>query len=120
MVRSFTDRVFGGVCGGLGAALRLDSWLLRGALVLASILSGGLFVVTYLVLWWLAPQESLVSRRRGVPTLLVLLLIIATAAAWWARGAGLLVAPTGADLTLPGAALIVGAVFFLRQLGGRA
>jgi phage shock protein PspC (stress-responsive transcriptional regulator) len=119
MVRSFTDRVFGGVCGGLGAALRIDSWVLRGALVLAAILSGGLFAVTYLVLWWLTPQESLASRRRGFPTLLALVLIIATAAAWWARGEGLLVSPTGADLTLPGMALIAGVVFFLRQLGGR-
>jgi len=120
MVRSFTDRVFGGVCGGLGAALRLDSWVLRCALVLASILSGGLFVVTYIVLWWLTPLESLVSRRRGFPTFLALVLIAATAAAWWARNAGLLVSPAGADLTLPGAALIAGAVFFIRQLGGRA
>jgi phage shock protein PspC (stress-responsive transcriptional regulator) len=120
MLRSFTDRVLGGVCGGLGAALRLDSWALRGAFVLASILSGGLFVVTYIILWWLTPLESLVSKRRGFPTFLALVLIAATAAAWWARGAGLLVSPAGADLTLPSAALIAGAVFFIRQLGGRA
>jgi phage shock protein PspC (stress-responsive transcriptional regulator) len=120
MVRSFTDRVFGGVCGGLGAALRVDAWLVRGLWIVAAVLSGGLFAFPYVALWWLTPQESLIARRRGFPTILALLLLILTAAAWWARDNGQMQTAAGVDLVLPGAALILSAIFCLRQLGGRA
>jgi phage shock protein C len=121
MLRSFTDRVFGGVCGGLATLFGINAWWVRGAFVILSILSLGAFVIPYLLLWWLAPLSSpLSARRRGAAWLPVLLLLLLTAAAWAARDQGLLRAPNGADLFYPGAALLLSGVFFLRQLGGRA
>jgi phage shock protein PspC (stress-responsive transcriptional regulator) len=119
MTRSFSDRLFGGVCGGLGASLRLSGWWVRAAFVALTILSTGLFAVTYTLLWWITPQESPVVRRRGFPTILALLLLALTGAVWYARDTGLLMTEQGADLVLPGAALVLSAIFFLRQLGGR-
>jgi phage shock protein PspC (stress-responsive transcriptional regulator) len=120
MYRSFTDRVLGGVCGGLGAALRLNPWWLRGLFGLLTAVSQGLFAIPYIVLWWIVPQESLVTRRgRGLAVIFVLALLILTGAAWVARDQGLLRSPNGDDLFWPGALLLLSAIFFLRQLGGR-
>ena len=120
MYRSFSDRVFGGVCGGLGAALRLNPWWLRGLFGVLTALSQGLFAIPYIVLWWIVPQEPLVTRRgRGLTVIFVLALLILTGAAWAARDQGLLRTPDGNDLFWPGALLLLSVIFFLRQLGGR-
>ncbi len=118
MFRSFVDRVLGGVCGGLGKALRLNSWWVRAAFIGLSIVSGGAFAVLYLLLWWTVPQESLVvrRRRRGMNLLVVFLLTALVVVAWYLRDTGTLRGPTGIDLFWPGALLILSAVFFLRQL----
>lgn len=55
--RSRTDRVFGGVCGGLGRYLNVDPILLRIAAV-ALALSGGLGVLAYLIAWVVIPEED--------------------------------------------------------------
>lgn len=119
MLRSFTDRVFGGVCGGLAAVLHINSWVVRLVFAVLTLLSLGAFAVVYVLLWWLAPQESLAGRRTRPLSLGVVILLIALAAAgWYARDAGLLRAPTGADLFWPGAAALLAIVFALRQVGG--
>ena len=120
MYRSFTDRVFGGVCGGLGASLRINSWLLRIAFVLLSVLSTGLVAILYVMLWWVMPQQSLVTPGRGrfLRALFVLALIVVTGAAWVGRDMGWLHTPTGQDLLLPGVLLVTSAVFLLRQVRG--
>jgi phage shock protein PspC (stress-responsive transcriptional regulator) len=108
------------VCGGLGALLGINTWWVRGAFVLLSVISLGAFVVPYLLLWWLSPLASPMSgRRRGASWLPALLLLALTIVAWAARDQGWLRAPNGADLFYPAAALLLGGVFFLRQLGGR-
>jgi phage shock protein PspC (stress-responsive transcriptional regulator) len=53
--RSRTDRMLGGVCGGLGAELGIDPLLLRIALVVATVLGFGLAAVLYVVLWIMVP-----------------------------------------------------------------
>jgi phage shock protein PspC (stress-responsive transcriptional regulator) len=116
MLRSFTDRVFGGVCGGIAASLRVNGWWVRALFALLTILSLGAFAVLYLLLWWIVPQESLANRRRGVPLILILLLIALTAAAWAGRDLGYLRAPSGENLFWAGALVLLSAVFFLRQL----
>ena len=55
--RSRTDRMLGGVCGGLGAELGVDPLLLRIGLVVATVLGFGLAAVLYLVAWILVPVE---------------------------------------------------------------
>jgi hypothetical protein len=82
--------------------------------------SGGAFAVLYIFLWWVTPQESLVTRRRGrgVPVPLLVLLVVGTALAWAGRDLGYLRAASGQDLFWPGAFVLLGVVFFLRQLRG--
>jgi phage shock protein PspC (stress-responsive transcriptional regulator) len=57
---SASDRMIGGVCGGLGELFELDPVLFRAAfLVLAFV--GGLGILLYLVLWLLIPGASRAS-----------------------------------------------------------
>lgn len=116
MVRSFSDRVFGGVCGGLAAALHVNALWVRVIFVILTLVSLGVFVPLYLLLWWIVPLESPTKRRRGMPLVVVLALIVLTAAAWAGRDLGQLNTASGTNLFWPGALLILGAVFFLRQL----
>ena len=53
--RSRTDRVIGGVCGGLGKYLGVDPVLIRIALV-AVVLVGGVGVLAYLIAWVVMPE----------------------------------------------------------------
>lgn len=55
--RSRTDRVVGGVCGGLGRYLGVDPVLLRIAAV-ALALSGGAGVIAYIVAWIVIPDDD--------------------------------------------------------------
>ncbi len=55
--RSKTDRVVGGVAGGLGRYLGIDPVILRIAFVLLAI-SGGSGVLLYLIAWIAIPEES--------------------------------------------------------------
>ncbi|MGH3611128.1 MAG: PspC domain-containing protein [Pseudonocardia sp.] len=56
--RSKTDRMLGGVCGGLAESLDVDTALLRIGLVVLTILGFGLGAVVYLAAWILAPQAD--------------------------------------------------------------
>jgi len=86
MTRSFTDRVFGGVCGGLSTRLPINAWGVRIFFLLGAFLTLGLLIPIYGVLWALAPQESLiVPKRIGFLRLLGILVFIALlVGAWWA------------------------------------
>ncbi|MCC6616974.1 MAG: PspC domain-containing protein [Anaerolineae bacterium] len=117
MLRSFTDRVFGGVCGGLATALPIDAWIIRIAFVVLALISLGGFAALYLILWWITPQESPTSgRQRGLGLPLVLILIVLTAALWLVRDQTWLRAPGGESLYLPLILFVVALVFFLRQV----
>lgn len=58
LVRSRTDRMLGGVCGGLGKTLGVDPAMLRIGLVVLTVLAAGAGVVVYLAAWMLAPEED--------------------------------------------------------------
>jgi phage shock protein PspC (stress-responsive transcriptional regulator) len=118
MYRSFSDRVFGGVCGGLATALHANSWIVRALFVILTIASLGAFAVLYLLLWWMVPLDfpRQTRRRRGVALPLVLLLIALLVAAWVGRDMGYLSSPTGVDLFWPAMLFALGLVFFLRQV----
>ena len=120
MYRSFTDRVLGGVCGGLGVLFPLNAWWFRALFVILTVVTTGAFGALYLLLWWMLPQVSPVAGRRGGAgwLLLVILLIVATLAAWVAHLGGGLKGPSGQDLFWPGILLALGIVFFLRQVRG--
>jgi phage shock protein C len=57
LVRTQNDRMIGGVCGGLGRYLNLDSTLVRLAFVLFT-LAGGAGVLIYLILLIVMPLDS--------------------------------------------------------------
>lgn len=57
LYRSRTDRVLGGVLGGLGAYLGVDPVVLRIAVVLLTVVGAGAFVVAYIVMWFVVPEE---------------------------------------------------------------
>ncbi len=118
MYRSFTDRVLGGVCGGLGAVLPVNAWWIRALFVLLALVTTGAFALLYVILWWMLPQETLVGRRRGGSgrLLLITLLVVATVVGWLLSQSGGLTGPTGQDLYWPILLLFAGAIFFFRQV----
>lgn len=120
VARSLTNRVFGGVCGGLGGYLGLNAWWARLAFVVLTPLSGGVAGLLYLILWWtmrvdLTPDVPNAGRDLGA-LLLVVLMIVITGAIVLARGAGLLSGPGGADLFWPGMLAFAGAALLWQQV----
>ena len=58
LYRSRTDRMLGGVCGGLGAYLSLDPTLIRVIAVLLAVLTGFIpGLIVYLVMMLIVPLE---------------------------------------------------------------
>lgn len=57
LYRSRTDRVIGGVAGGVARALDVDPSLVRVAWVVLALLTGGLAAVVYLVMLVVVPEE---------------------------------------------------------------
>lgn len=120
MTRSFTDRVLGGVCGGLGAALSVNPWWLRTLFVTLAFLSGGGFALLYVLLWWLLPFEWVVRLQRGGGAALLLLtlgLTLIISGLWIGRDQGWLTATDGQNLYLPLLCFLAAGVFFIRQIG---
>lgn len=56
--RSRTDRMIGGVCGGLAESLGVDAAMVRLGLVALTVLGAGSGVVLYLAAWILAPEAE--------------------------------------------------------------
>jgi phage shock protein C len=61
LTRSLTDRVLGGVCGGLGVYIGIDPWWVRGAFVVVAVATVGIGVLIYLALWLILPAQTLVQ-----------------------------------------------------------
>lgn len=57
LFRSRTDNMIGGVCGGLGRYVGIDSSIVRLIFVLFT-LAGGAGVLIYLILWLILPMEG--------------------------------------------------------------
>jgi phage shock protein C len=58
LYRSRIDLMIGGVCGGLGEYLHIDSTLVRIFFILLSFGGGGIGVMVYLLLWIIVPRED--------------------------------------------------------------
>lgn len=54
---SNTDRKIGGVCGGFGEYFEMDSTIFRILFILFTILSLGLGIIGYLVVWAVIPRK---------------------------------------------------------------
>lgn len=56
--RSRTDRMLGGVCGGLAASLDVDAALVRIGVVVLTIVGSGLGALVYLAAWIVVPEHT--------------------------------------------------------------
>jgi phage shock protein C len=63
--RSSSDKMIGGVCGGLGEKLNIDSSLIRLAFVLLFFF-GGHGLLIYLILWMIMPLAAAPNVIDGV------------------------------------------------------
>jgi phage shock protein C len=63
---SATDRVIGGVCGGLGAHTGLPSWAWR-VIFCATVFYFGVGLLFYILLWIFIPRESSAPAAPGDP-----------------------------------------------------
>ncbi|MFD6855761.1 PspC domain-containing protein [Rhodococcus sp. NPDC060086] len=54
--RSTSQRMLGGVCGGIAEYFSVDINLVRAGAVLAAFVTGGTAVLLYLALWMLIPE----------------------------------------------------------------
>ncbi len=63
LMRPQSDRMIGGVCGGLARYLKLDPVLVRLAFVLLTLFKG-IGLVIYLILLILMPLDSQISEKR--------------------------------------------------------
>ncbi|MDP3804427.1 MAG: PspC domain-containing protein [Candidatus Omnitrophota bacterium] len=54
---SDTDRKIGGVCGGLGEYFDKDPTLIRILFIILALLSFGLGVIAYILIWIIVPKR---------------------------------------------------------------
>ncbi|MCS6834892.1 MAG: PspC domain-containing protein [Anaerolineae bacterium] len=115
MRRSFDNRIFGGVCGGLQALTRLDAWWWRIGFIALALLSQGLGLLAYLLLWWLLPAESPTRRVRiGLSSLLAWGLVLAVVGGYFLRAE--LVTESGVGLYEPLLLLALALVYLFKEV----
>ncbi len=56
--RSTTDKVFGGVCGGLALYLQIDPKALRIVLVILTVVTASILLWIYLAAWLIVPDDT--------------------------------------------------------------
>lgn len=56
LYRSYTDKMLGGVCGGLGEYFDIDPVIIRVLFIVAVIFGGG-GILAYIILWIVIPQK---------------------------------------------------------------
>lgn len=66
LVRSRSDKMIGGVCGGLAAYFGIDATIVRLVFVLAVL--SGLSPFIYLILWIVMPEEKSFPAQSPNPT----------------------------------------------------
>lgn len=133
--RNLLDRVFGGVCGGIGSYLGISGWWVRIAFLALILTSFSFGILLYLLLWISLPDQKLSDlmpilsaspaelypRRYARPENVLLLgaFSIGIGIAILAETTGVLEA-VGGDLLAPGMLLLIGIVLLLKHLGGGA
>jgi phage shock protein C len=65
LYRSRTQRMLGGVCGGLAEYFNIDVTLVRVLFVAFAVLTGGIGALIYLVLWIVLPESGGDLRSQG-------------------------------------------------------
>jgi phage shock protein C len=57
LYRSRTDRMIGGVCGGIAEYSNLDPTLVRVLFILLAFITGGATLLAYPILWIVVPEQ---------------------------------------------------------------
>ncbi|MEK6900161.1 MAG: PspC domain-containing protein [Nanoarchaeota archaeon] len=57
LYRSRTDKVFGGVCGGLARYFEVDPVVVRLIWAIIIVFSMGMGILAYLIAWMIIPEE---------------------------------------------------------------
>jgi phage shock protein C len=65
LMRSSSDRIIGGVCGGLAEYFKIDSTIVRLVFVLAVL--SGISPLVYLVLWIAMPERKPATSMTALP-----------------------------------------------------
>jgi len=126
LTRSLTDRVLGGVCGGMGIYIGVSPWWVRAAFVILGLFTAGTGALIYLALWFMLPAESLslipddvnrLARRRSRAEAILLIGagVIAMGLIVLARNLGVLSGANG-DAFLPLAVIFFGLTLLVKQL----
>lgn len=125
LTRSLIDRVFGGICGGLGEYLALSAWWIRLLFVMLTLATLGFGALVYIVLWLILPEQTLkdiavmANDRRTRPETLILIGagVILTGMLVLALNLGVF-ADLGidAEAVVPFAIILFGLTLFAQQL----
>jgi phage shock protein PspC (stress-responsive transcriptional regulator) len=124
LTRNLLDRVLGGVCGGLGVYLGINSWWVRAAFILLALFTLGTGVIIYIVLWVAIPEQTLADLQVGLPgerqpqpetLVLIGAGVIFTGVLVMALNLGVLDNTRGGVL-LPFAVILLGLTLFAQQL----
>lgn len=126
LTRSLTDRVLGGVCGGIAGLIGINAWWVRAAFAALGAFTLGTGALIYLALWLLIPPQRLASiptgrdhvQMRAVQRETVILLgvaVIAIGLIVLARNLGVLITSEG-DIFAPVVVIAFGLVFLVKQL----
>lgn len=124
--RSMTDRVLGGVCGGLAAVIGISAWWLRAAFAILGVFTAGTGALIYLALWLLIPAQRLATvplgRSQGYARSSQLEAIVLIGVAVIAMGLIVLVRNLdvlsigSADMFWPVVVIAFGLIFLVKQL----
>ncbi len=125
LTRNLTDRVLGGVCGGLGAYVGVSPWWVRALFVILGLFTAGTGVLIYLALWFILPAQTLADiptdaekdERISLPETVVLVgvAVVIMGLIILARNLGIL-SSTGGDAFLPLVVIGFGFVLLIKQL----
>ncbi len=125
LTRNLTDRVLGGVCGGLGTYVGVNPWWVRTLFVILGLFTAGTGVLIYLALWFILPAQTLADipadakkdERISLPETVVLvgIVVVVMGLIILARNLGILSGP-GGDAFLPLVLIGFGFVLLIKQL----
>ena len=61
LYRSRTEKILGGVCGGLGGHFDIDPTIIRLVWAVVTVLSVGMGILIYLIAWIIIPESPVES-----------------------------------------------------------
>ncbi|MCL5094114.1 MAG: PspC domain-containing protein [Patescibacteria group bacterium] len=57
LYRSKTNRVFFGICGGMGEYFGIDPVIVRVIFVILAVITGGLWIIAYIIMIFIIPEK---------------------------------------------------------------